>query len=201
MTPPLPSVPYGFCHCGCGVKTSIAPHDDPRRGYIKGEPYRYIWNHHIKKSLERRFWARVVATDGCWNWRGYVGHKGYGFIASGGKSGKPLMAHRVSYELNIGKILQGMEIDHLCANKRCVNPAHLEAKTPLDHRRSDIARRGHPNSKKTHCPKGHEYTEENTGHRTNGGGGAFRVCRRCAADRTLAYKRKKNAILATRAIS
>ena len=82
----------------------------------------------LSKPLEQRFWAKVDKTadsDGCWSWTG-CRWSGYGRISEGGKYGKPLIAHRVSYELKNGEIPQGAEIHHKCHNKSCVNPDHLE---------------------------------------------------------------------------
>jgi hypothetical protein len=87
----------------------------------------------------------------------------------------------VLYELLVGPIPQGFDIDHLCRNRGCVRPDHLEPAT-----RSENLRRGdlHPpaaalQAAKTHCPRGHPYDEINTYWNTNGGRGHSRVCRAC----------------------
>ena len=79
-------------------------------------------------DLEARFWARVVrrGVDQCWPWNGSRQTQGYGRMEVRGRA---LAAHRLSYMLNIGSIPEGAVIDHLCRNKACVNPAHLEAVT------------------------------------------------------------------------
>lgn len=110
-----------------------------------------------KKPLEERFWPKVnkAAADECWLWTGSSKSDGYGNI--GGGHGKNISAHRASYELARGPIPAGLEIDHLCRNRLCVNPAHLEAVT----KRVNGLRGFSPaaqNKRKTHCPKGHEYT-------------------------------------------
>lgn len=90
-------------------------------------------------------------------------------------------AHRLSYELHKGEIPEGLEIDHLCRNRWCVNPDHLEAVT----RRENIMRGDGPkklgelNSKKTHCKHGHPFDKENTRYRPTGG----RSCRICNRER------------------
>lgn len=70
---------------------------------------------------QKRFWAHILKTDSCWNWMASVNSRGYGTSLKG------KLVHRISYELANGQIAQGLEIDHLCMNKRCVNPNHLEA--------------------------------------------------------------------------
>jgi hypothetical protein len=104
--------------------------------------------------------------------------QGYGCFSPAGRRGM-VGAHRVSYELAYGSIPDGMEIDHLCRNPSCVAPLHLEAVTHAEN-----ARRGKAgvavaaiSRSKTHCPKGHEYTEGNT-YRYPRGNRACRTCRR-----------------------
>lgn len=98
---------------------------------------------------------RYIAVDvetRCWNWLGHVASNGYGRVCPTGK--RTLYAHRYSYEAFVGPIPAGMQLDHLCRNKRCVNPAHLEAVTPLVN-----TQRSEGNGRKTHCPQGHAYSE------------------------------------------
>ncbi|KKN74894.1 hypothetical protein LCGC14_0386430 [marine sediment metagenome] len=120
------------------------------------------------------FWSRVLKTDTCWLWRG-VTSQGYGRspIRCDGKYIYAL-AHRVAYEELVGPIPEGLQLDHLCRVRNCVNPAHLEAVTSGENtRRGDT---GKNNAIKTHCPKGHPYDEENTRILPNG----WRVCKECA---------------------
>ena len=80
-----------------------------------------------KDSLTReRFWAKVLKTDSCWEWIGYKQPKGYGVFRFHGSA---KLAHRVAYELERGPIADGIEIDHKCHNRGCVNPEHLRAVT------------------------------------------------------------------------
>lgn len=84
--------------------------------------------------LRQRFIIKVVEEkSGCWRWLGKIHKNGYGQINAGGKYGKILWAHRVSFGLFIGPIPAGKEIDHLCRNKWCVNPMHLD---PVTHRKN-----------------------------------------------------------------
>lgn len=79
-------------------------------------------------SLDERFASKYfVAPDGCWLWTASVNWKNYGML---GHNGKVKKAHRVSYELYVGTIPEGMHIDHLCRQRSCVNPYHLELVTP-----------------------------------------------------------------------
>lgn len=108
--------------------------------------------------LEQRFWKKVniKGSNECWEWQAATNGR-YGQIRSDNR-GPLLLAHRVSYELRVGPIQEGFEIDHLCRNTLCVNPEHLE---PVTH--SENCFRGDNHQlRKTHCPQGHPYDEQNT---------------------------------------
>ena len=121
------------------------------------------------------FWSKVDKTDTCWRWTGSVSDAGYGVFSV---KGKLRGAHRVSYEMNVGPIPDGMHIHHRCEVRDCVNPAHLEPLTPRQNVLLSSAT-GAVNARKTHCVNGHEYTPEST-RRTKSGA---RVCRTCGIDR------------------
>lgn len=126
-------------------------------------------------TLEGRFWGKVNRgkRSACWTWYGGRSN-GYGKMFLGREYGRVLTAyvHRFSYELHKGPIPNGMEIDHTCCNRACVNPAHLE----LVSGRENKVREG---ARKEHCTHGHAYTRENT--YIDGRG--HRRCRACSKDR------------------
>ena len=101
------------------------------------------------------FFNKIIVLDsGCWEWQGNLSVKGYGRI---GLRGKLYKAHRICYELFYGKIPKGNDIHHICKNKRCCNPRHLENMTHSDHSITD-----NHYSNQSQCKHGHEYNEKNT---------------------------------------
>ncbi len=122
----------------------------------------------------QRFLTKVEIGEDHWLWKAACNSGGYGTFSWKGKSS---FAHRFSYEHYVGDIPDGLDIDHLCRVRLCVNPEHLEAVT-----RTENLQRGDPEKRKglyqrskTHCPQGHEYSVENTGHST----GNRRYCKEC----------------------
>ena len=112
----------------------------------------------MKQSVQERWAAKVVArsVDECWIWQAYTCRKGYGQFKVDGRMVK---AHRWSYEHFVGPIPDGLELDHLCRVRNCVNPAHLEAVTHAENVRRGES--GKNQRAKTHCPQGHPYAGEN----------------------------------------
>jgi len=141
-----------------------------------------------RAAPEIRFWAKVdkSSPDGCWLWTGSRPGRGYGHF---GVDGRIVRAHRWAYEAIIGPIPSGMEIDHLCRVRHCVNPEHLQ---PVAHSvnylrgmhpsaitfREDVCRKGHPlTPDNVYCPPRQPHTRE------------CRICKRAAA--RAGYLRRK----------
>jgi hypothetical protein len=137
-------------------------------------------DHAAFASAAQRFWSKVVcvdsASDTCWHW---LAHKknGYGTIKIGGRW---FSAHRAAWILTYGDIDPTLTIDHLCRNRACVNPAHLEQVTMRVNTLRGMTFSG-INSRKTHCPKGHPYSESNTKLTNKHARGTVvsRACRTC----------------------
>ena len=118
-----------------------------------------------------RFWEKVeVSAHGCWEWRAAT-RSGYGQFYDGTRF---VPAHRFAYELMVGPIPAGKLIDHLCRNRACVRPDHIEPVTNRENIMRGIGRTAR-HYKQTRCWRGHEFTPENTYHRVKGG----RQCREC----------------------
>lgn len=111
----------------------------------------------ITKKDKVRFWSYVDKSTLCWNWRGTITQYGYAQFRAGSESYR---AHRLSYLWAKGIIPKGLVLDHLCRNRNCVNPEHLEAVTIKVNILRGVGFAA-KNSKKTHCPEGHEYTPDN----------------------------------------
>jgi hypothetical protein len=119
-----------------------------------------------------RFWSKVDASGVCWEWTASDdGAKGYGRFDH-------QSAHRWAYEFLVGPIPEGMTLDHLCLNKRCVNPDHLEVVTAGVNtlRGGSVAA---VNARKTHCPAGHPYEGDNLRVYIRPSGHAMRTCKAC----------------------
>lgn len=141
----------------------------------------------IRKTRRRvdptvRFWSKVEKTSTCWLWRGYLMPSGYGQF---GLNYRMTLVHRWSYEEAYGPIPKHKEIDHLCSNRACVRPSHLQAVTHLVNVQRGGGRSGHPSRElKTHCPYGHSYRTES--YPGTQGRRHCRVCKREYARRKVA---------------
>lgn len=159
-----------------GCEAEVAGHGYCRHHYGR---WKY-WGDPLggQKTLEQRFWEKVSkdGPGGCWLWTANLSGGGYGNFHL---DGRERVAHRLAYEWLVGPIPEGLDLDHLCRVRRCVNPAHLEPVTRRENvLRSPIAIAAQ-HARKTHCPAGHEYTPENT-YTYNG----WRCCRRCRSRQT-----------------
>jgi hypothetical protein len=160
------------------------------RWYRHGDP---LWQ---RSTPEERFWANVDrhGPDGfhsqtgenlgpCWLWTA-APYDGYGRLKV---DGGMVLTHRFSYDLQVGPIPDGLQLDHLCRVTLCVNPYHLE---PVTHRENTMRGATFParQAAKTHCPQGHEYSPENT--KVYRGS---RYCRACRPAHGAAYRARRSA--------
>ena len=126
-----------------------------------------------------RFAEKIALADsGCIEWIASTDGTGYGkFMAEPGHNGRMTQAHRWSYEYHVGPIPDGLQLDHLCRNRACVNPDHLE---PVSQRENLLRGVGATamNARKTHCPEGHRYAGPNLYVNPTTGSRLCRTCRR-----------------------
>jgi hypothetical protein len=141
-------------------------------------------------ALPLRFENKINKLDsGCWEWTGRKDSGGYCQSSTIGKDKRRCMAHRAVYEILVGPIPKGLELDHLCRNRACVNPEHLEPVTTRENvlRSQNLAS---INAKKTHCPQGHPYNQENT-YIYPDGKRRCKICRMAASRKYRAMKGKQ----------
>jgi len=134
------------------------------------------------ERIQKKF---TVAESGCWEWTAAKDSGGYGKVWDGSAV---RLAHRVVYELEVGPIPKGLDIDHLCRNHGCVNPEHLEPVT-----RSENLSRGSVGAywgQQSECRRGHAYTEDNTRIIHRKGGTTERVCKTCSRDRVRRHRER-----------
>jgi hypothetical protein len=153
------------------------------RWFMHGSPHT---NLRPARSVMERFWGKIEIGDEseCWLWTDHIPPMGYGYFSTKGTS---RYAHRWSYEQFVGPIPTGLQIDHLCRVRNCVNPHHLEVVTG----RVNILRGTSPpalNARKTHCLRGHPYSGDNL--RMKRG---KRICRTCHNAHKRASRRRVTA--------
>ena len=157
----------------CGNAACVNPKHWEAKPYIRRPPR----EPRAPVTTSERFWAKVEkrGDDQCWDWKASQNRNGYGFFKADGE----VVAHRWSFVQARGPIPPGLTLDHLCRNRGCVNPAHLEIVT-----RGENVLRGvglsAANARKTHCVHGHPFNEENTYFWRDG---TSRVCKTCLAER------------------
>lgn len=135
-------------------------------------------------ELDARFWSKVEKSDTCWVWTAGVTGSGYGSFWL--RPGRTVVAHRASYEAEVGPVPNGLVLDHLCRNRRCVNPSHLEPVTNQENLRRGVQSLDFTKR----CGRGHDTTLP----------GAIRVkpdgrreCRACVNERWRARYHERKA--------
>lgn len=139
-----------------------------------------------KKTLHR--FQKKIELDlltGCWNWTAATIKSGYGYFSY---NGKPRLSHRISYEHWNGKIPNGLHIDHICRNRLCANPSHLEVVTNKENCNRGVHPKGiyHHYGKKTHCIRNHPFDKNNTYRDSKGS----RQCIKCSRMRVKEHRSK-----------
>jgi hypothetical protein len=143
----------------------------------------------IYGSIFERFWEHThLDPSGCWVWTGSSTDEGYGFLTTKTYTPPKFVSHRLAYELYRGPIPEGLTIDHLCRNRGCVNPWHLEPVTSKENVLRGIGISA-MNARKTHCKHGHEFDIRNTYITKEG----ERACRMCSRLKQRSYVAAKQA--------
>lgn len=159
------------CECGCGQKTRLAPQSSTRKGWVNGQPLRYVAGHNAR--LHVKWEMRDCGYEApCRIWLGRKQEGGHGRLANRhALSLGETLTHRIAWVEENGPIPHGMHLHHLCKVPACGRVDHLKLVTPAEHAAF------HPRPVRTHCPKGHEFTPENM-IPSKVGARICRICRR-----------------------
>lgn len=140
----------------------------------------------LSDSALARFWAALDATGECWLWTRAVATNGYARFSVGQTR---TAAHRVAYEHYVGRVPDGMQLDHLCRMRRCVNPLHLEPVSSRENLLRAERTLAAINRAKTECRNGHELVGDNIKHKAGA-----RACRTCDIRSQESYRRRRGVV-------
>jgi hypothetical protein len=140
----------------------------------------YPWSTEADNHARARRYVRenslVDPLTGCWLWSRNISPSGYGLSGLTKAPCRSSRAHRLAYEVFRGLIPTGLQLDHLCRVRRCVNPDHLEIVTARENTHRSALCLAAVNARKTHCPQGHPYSGNNRTININGD----RICQACS---------------------
>lgn len=160
---------YRECACGCGGRTSATS-------------ARFIMGHRPPRDPAERFWEKVDKGEAsqCWPWRAYLYANGYAMFTPI-HGGPKVMAHRYAYEALVQPIPDEMTIDHLCRNRACCNPAHMEVVTRGENSTRggglQVANQRRTEAAELACKNGHPRTPEHATREASSGSWRCRTCR------------------------
>ncbi len=141
-------------------------------------------------ALREQFWRRVTVTsDGCWQWTGFIGSYGYGYISWAPSADESQRAHRTAYLALVGPIPEGLVLDHLCRNRSCVNPSHLEPVTVRENVLRGVGVAA-VRAVATTCESGHALSGDNLYVTPD----QRRQCRECRAAASRAWRARQKAV-------
>lgn len=122
-------IAYGLCHCGCGRKTNPCTETNSRRNFVKGEPHRFLRGHQFRRSTVDYLEEDRGHDTSCWIWQRCINESAGRPVVMHPASKKLCYAHCLYYEQHVGPVPEGMELDHLCKQRDCIRPDHLEPVT------------------------------------------------------------------------
>lgn len=128
----MDTIPAGLCRCGCGGKTPVSDRTEKVRGYVKGEPRKFINGHQARRYRNEYTVTNCGYETPCWISNKRPDSSGYTYDRKGGRS---IGLHRLYYERKYGLIAPGKEAHHLCEQRKCCNPDHIQPVTRLEHGR------------------------------------------------------------------